>query len=741
GQLFALLCLAITLFTGTGVLAIFPGPASLSDLGNVLGQSMTEVQNDVPPVAAGTPLLCLITVSLGLVAVLVDALAVGVDAPAAAGLVLLCVYAVPAALADALLPWWCFAVGAGGFALLLGVDRARRHQRWRGQLGLPSGRGNGGQLAITVGCIAVLLALFAGVSFTFIGTSGRLPANLFGNQTSTGALGIKPFTTLRGMLDNAKKPIELFRVSGLGDNAPYLRSLTLRDYQPNQGWVPMQQMPAGVPATGPLPAGADSLAGQPKRVQIQPVNWQDYWLPVYGVPTALSGVPGNYRYDSGSGIVYSLNQVQPAKYTELAALTEPSASQLRAAPADYSQVDAAYRRVDGVSNRVIDLTHQITDTASTEFDKAAALYRYFTDTSNGFSYSTNTGDAVSSNALEDFLFTNKTGFCEQYASAMAVMLRAIGIPSRVAIGFTAGYKQNGYRTITSQDAHAWVEVYFSGYGWMTFDPTPLADGRGRTPAYLSTSGGQVGGGPNDNPGRHPSQPTPTPAQRQPTGHSGTRQLGAVPVANTPSNQPLLIALLVAALIAIGLTAAHVVRRRLHEPDASTSAASPMRPSLAALATLAWLVTLTIATALLSVWLAVVLLVACALAAIPWLRRNLARRRRLRAVSELGPGAADAAWQEVLAESGDRGETISDAETVRTAARSLARKHELDADAQRALRELVGAVERTWYGGQPAGPELSKALTGVRDGLARTAPLALRARLLPKSVLTRERADD
>ncbi len=67
---------------------------------------------------------------------------------------------------------------------------------------------------------------------------------------------------------------------------------------------------------------------------------------------------------------------------------------------------------------------------------------------------------------------------------MAVMLRSLDIPARVAVGFTSGYRDGDVRTITSRDAHAWVEVHFGEFGWVSFDPTPLADGRGYVPSYL-----------------------------------------------------------------------------------------------------------------------------------------------------------------------------------------------------------------------------------------------------------------
>ena len=77
--------------------------------------------------------------------------------------------------------------------------------------------------------------------------------------------------------------------------------------------------------------------------------------------------------------------------------------------------------------------------------------------------------------LVDFVELTRAGYCQHYAGAMALMLRMIGIPSRVAVGFTAGTWKGGVWTVTDHQAHAWVEAWFAGHGWLAFDPTP---GRG-----------------------------------------------------------------------------------------------------------------------------------------------------------------------------------------------------------------------------------------------------------------------
>ena len=90
-------------------------------------------------------------------------------------------------------------------------------------------------------------------------------------------------------------------------------------------------------------------------------------------------------------------------------------------------------------------------------------------------------------ALLDFL-KNKQGYCEQYAATMAIMLRSLDIPSRVAVGFTQGDQQaDGSYLITSTDAHAWVEVRFDGSGWVRFDPTPTINGQGGQQGFVTGS--------------------------------------------------------------------------------------------------------------------------------------------------------------------------------------------------------------------------------------------------------------
>jgi transglutaminase-like putative cysteine protease len=95
-----------------------------------------------------------------------------------------------------------------------------------------------------------------------------------------------------------------------------------------------------------------------------------------------------------------------------------------------------------------------------------------------FKYTLDGPEKPAKDPLADFLFVRKEGYCEYFASAMAVMLRALNIPSRVATGFQSGYYNDvsGLYVVRASDAHAWVEGWIEGRGWTTFDPTPVGAG-------------------------------------------------------------------------------------------------------------------------------------------------------------------------------------------------------------------------------------------------------------------------
>ena len=121
---------------------------------------------------------------------------------------------------------------------------------------------------------------------------------------------------------------------------------------------------------------------------------------------------------------------------------------------------------------VIEQAFAVTAGATTPYDKALALQNWFR---NEFTYDLNVQSGHSDDAILSFLRIRR-GYCEQFAGTFGVMARAIGLPSRVAVGFTKGeLKRDGLYHVYGRNAHAWPEVWFDGVGWVLFEPTP---GRG-----------------------------------------------------------------------------------------------------------------------------------------------------------------------------------------------------------------------------------------------------------------------
>lgn len=134
---------------------------------------------------------------------------------------------------------------------------------------------------------------------------------------------------------------------------------------------------------------------------------------------------------------------------------------------------------ESLPQRVKDLAVNLTNDKDNRYDKVLAIENYFTD--NSFTYeSTNVlFPAKSQDYVDQFLFDTKSGYCNNFSTSMIVLLRSAGIPARWVKGYTEGTLDNTLAsaegadvyTITNDNAHSWVEVYFPGYGWIPFEPT------------------------------------------------------------------------------------------------------------------------------------------------------------------------------------------------------------------------------------------------------------------------------
>ena len=204
------------------------------------------------------------------------------------------------------------------------------------------------------------------------------------------------------------------------------------------------------------------------------------WLPAAYEPAEIVAGPPDvgfeYERQSGTLIVNrDLADSDGLTYSVISAVPERTKAAIEAAgtsvPEDirdrYTELPVDF------SPRVTRLAMDVTATASTPYEKALALQNFFRDDSR-FGYDLDVSNGHSSERLEAFLFEARVGYSEQFAGAYAAMARAIGLPARVAVGFTTGEFDpsiNAYR-VTGKHAHAWPEVWLDGIGWLRFEPTP-----------------------------------------------------------------------------------------------------------------------------------------------------------------------------------------------------------------------------------------------------------------------------
>ena len=279
GQCLGLLVLLAARFADTPL----PGPAAFARFAALAAGAGTQIATGIAPVPRTPEILFLVTVAFGAVLVAVYGAAVLAGAPAAAGVPLLAVFAVPAALDDSLLPWQAVVFAAAGFGVLLVLRDGARSQRLGG---------------VVLVAVAVVAALGVGAAGTFVGTAGRFAGAGAGGS---GAIGLSPFTTLRGQLTQ-ERPTELFEVRGLPQPA-YLRALTLSTYVPDVGWQATRPGPGpNLPGTlGVVAGGAVQIA----TVDVRNVGFKDYWLPLYGQPISVAGLSGRWTYDERTGTAYT----------------------------------------------------------------------------------------------------------------------------------------------------------------------------------------------------------------------------------------------------------------------------------------------------------------------------------------------------------------------------------------------------------------------------------------------------
>lgn len=474
-------------------LGVVPTRASWTDFRTISHAVSSTIRDSSAPLHSTAPVRLYLSLGLVLLAIVLDVLVVVVQRPALGGVPLLLVFTLSGAVPRNPVNWIWFALAGGGYLLILSSRSTEDLRTWGRVVSRPerparsrlSTALSGRRIAVVAILIAVLVpfvlplgsvnVLANALHNGRVGTSGN-------GKGSTGVV-IDPLATLRGELTRSN-PVNLFSVSVTGAEAKsafYLRSAVLENYN-GKAWVQGQEQdiePTNGQLTMAPPLLGPSVATSPFKATIT-VSRLAGTAPVFATPTQLTAVPGNWSWNTRYGVV-SGTVKSGQTYSETVAQPNPSIETLESSPAvgrvnfgTGSSVLQENLVINNPPQVVTNLVATITSGKTTPYDKARALSTYFTDPANGFVYSLATKGGESGSDLVDFLTTGKAGFCQQYAAALGVMLRVAGIPARVVLGYShPPPNANGVFEVTSDDAHAWVEAYFNGIGWVPFDPTPL----------------------------------------------------------------------------------------------------------------------------------------------------------------------------------------------------------------------------------------------------------------------------
>ena len=260
---------------------------------------------------------------------------------------------------------------------------------------------------------------------------------------------------------------------------------------------------------GVLPAPPGAPSGLPRyQINVSVGAFNSEWLPLPYAPASFTA-SGQWRHDPLSMSVLATGDRRTSatnglRYQATVVDVDPTAEQVAAAHAGTPpDADATAALPDDLPPRIRALAHEITRRGTTDGRRAVLIQDWLR--SSAFSYSLEPAPGSGYDALTRFLFEDRIGYCEQFATSMAVLARAVGIPARVAVGFLPGNRDGDRWDVTIHNMHAWPELYLDGLGWVAFEPTPA----------IAEPPGYAGGNPRAEPSLSPT-PTPSATDDEPS---------------------------------------------------------------------------------------------------------------------------------------------------------------------------------------------------------------------------------
>lgn len=477
------------IFAGDAAYARFLPTTESWDVIRALVQvGMQDASTFAAPVPALTGMVLLAAGGVGLVTLCVDTLFVSIRAPLLGGLPLLALFLAPAVMLIDGAPWWSFPLPAVGWLLILAADQRDRVRMWAGMGPRSRVRGLSG-VARGIGAVAIIVAMATAVLIPVRAVTPPRTGDGSGlGSPVSGSVILDPLVSMRrSLIQSNDSEVLTYRTDS--PRPSYLRVSALESFD-GTTWRQREGIESGRDTGWALPGAVQGdAAGTPRTYDITVTSLGNAFLPLpYPVADVadIRGLGRDWRLDPTTGIAFSDGHPATGLAYRVAALeSDIQPGDLRGAPLALGTLWPQLNLPGGLSPEIKATALDVTTEADTPYDKALALQRWFTR-DGGFEYSTSVRSGADADYMAEFL-ADRVGYCEQFASAMAIMARTLGIPSRVVVGFTQGSRgDDGAWRVTVRDAHAWPELWFDGVGWARFEPTPRSEGNVQTPDYART---------------------------------------------------------------------------------------------------------------------------------------------------------------------------------------------------------------------------------------------------------------
>lgn len=532
------------------------------------------IATEVAPIDPSLPLALIAVAGTALVFLVTDLVVGGLRLPVAAALPLLTLWLPPLVVIGSVPPV-VFVVTVTTLLALAVVDNPHRAVRRRTTGALPRRpltalAQAGGTLAVTAaiatlalvagsaaGALPQLVRSPFGAFLTNAGPTVRLDSDLdmernLGARSEEVALTYQfPDETSLGRTSTNIGPLRMLTLTGF-DGRNWRRGDSRKGQQ--------------VDAETLLWPEAPGATGEPRSVDVTLRTLRDELLVLPTDPRSVD-VDGEWFYDEVRDEVTGNTATTPGMTYSFDVLPRDLTADVLRASSGSDLVDPNLVEVPSTphTDDIRALAEEITAGSTTRYDAAVALQSYFRDGSQ-FTYSTTVPEGETDDTVWNFL-QDREGYCVQFATSMTMMARAIGIPTRLAVGFLPGERTDDDTfEVTGKDSHAWPELYFPGHGWVRFEPTPAVQA-GPVPTWADPRLSSSTNGAAEGPGEVPTSaagPNVAPSDNTSTAPATGPGQGALDSTDASGRRWIMGGVLTGVLLVLSIVGWLVARRRTQE---------------------------------------------------------------------------------------------------------------------------------------------------------------------------------